>query len=123
MTAELHSALIPVRLWMRPSPPPARTTLLGEFRQMIREAVRCEVRGLQDRQSFVAASPWLTQGEAQAYLKMSRTTLYERRTARRLAKTSEAQAAAFAPEYGSGTALRFNKNELDEWMSRQQRGH
>ena len=123
MNAELHSAPVPVRLWMKPTPPNARTTLLREFRDMIREAVRCEVRGLQDRQSFVAASPWLTQGEAQAYLKMSRTTLYERRTARRLAKTPEGQAEAFAPEYGSGTGLRFKKNELDEWMSRQQRRH
>ena len=110
---------VPIRiaLWLKRGS--HQPTWLDDFVRVMRTMVRDELRAGRDQISFAAASPWLNQSEAQAYLKMSRTTLFERRTARKLARTAEAKAEAFAPEYGSGPGLRFRREELDSWLARQ----
>lgn len=83
--------------------------------ELLRKIIREEL----DRKSFATASQWLTHDETMAYLKMSRSTLWERRKARKLAKTDEAKALAFAPEHGRGMLLRFHRSDLDAWMAMQ----
>ena len=76
---------------------------------------------LQDRKSFAAASERMTLNEVCEYLGHSRTHVTKLRNARRFARSAEEQEAAFAPEYGSGKALRFKKSEIDAWVESQQR--
>lgn len=75
-------------------------------------------RGLR---SFHAASDWMTQKELGEYLGFARSTLSELRTKRKLAKSEEEKAVAFAPEYGAGAWLRFRRSEIDVWMQRHRR--
>lgn len=101
------------------SPLDTNSRFFSELQQTIARTVKEQMCALQDRKSFATASPWLSQVEACEYLKMSRTTLYDRRRLRKLAKTTEAKEQAFAPEYGEGANLRFRRDELDAWMVRQ----
>lgn len=116
-TATQKPAPVRVSLWMKPRP--TIGGWLNDVMRIVRKTVREELRAGRDQNSFAAASPWLNQSEAQAYLKMSRTTLFDRRTARKLAKTTDAKARAFAPDHGRGTSLRFHRDDLDAWMARQ----
>ena len=107
---------MPVSIWLKPRQ--NMIALLSDWTRILRKIVRDELRAGRDQNSFAAASPWLTQSEAQAYLKMSRTTLFQYRTSRKLAKTSDAKAKAFAPDHGAGASLRFHRDDLDAWMAR-----
>ena len=115
-TAAQHLSPVRIRLWLKPRP--IHRIWLEDLVRVVRKTVRDEFRAGRDQNSFAAAAPWLTQGEAQAYLKMSRTTIYGHRTARKLAKTAHAKANAFVPDYGSGPGLRLNREELDAWLAR-----
>lgn len=101
------------------APPQFDASFFTELRRAVAHSVKEQMCALQDRKSFAAASPWLSQDEACEYLKISRTTIYAHRKRRKLAKSADMKDAAFAPEYGSGPHLRFRRDELDAWMARQ----
>ena len=100
-------------------PPQFDASFFTELRRAVAHSVKEQMCALQDRKSFAAASPWLSQDEACEYLKISRTTIYAHRKRRKLAKSADKKDAAFAPEYGRGPNLRFRRDELDAWMARQ----
>ena len=98
-------------------PPQFDASFFTELRRAVAHSVKEQMCALQDRKSFAAASPWLSQDEACEYLKISRTTIYAHRKRRKLAKSADMKDAAFAPEYGSGPdrkSTRLNSSHSGE---------
>lgn len=60
-------------------------------------------------EATVTESPYLTYGEAVAYCRVNRTTIW------RAVKSGTLQAS------GPGTAVRFHRDELDRWMASRDR--
>lgn len=84
----------------------------------VKQAVHEAIVELQDRQSFAAASDWLTQAQVEEFLGRSRSYVNSRRTLRDLAKTDAEKEAAFAPSYQSkrGARVRFKRSEVEAWQ-------
>lgn len=104
-----------IKLWLVPKVvEPRADKLLADIRRIVREEIRAE----RDVRSWITASKWMTQEQACEYLQMSRTAIYERRKMRKLAKSQDERDRAFAADHGTGTALRFHRDELDAWLAR-----